>query len=158
MESSALVSLPEGFYQSFSDTLTKKKEEATNSKSLLSIKEFENMRKIMVSIQAKREEKIVLMAIRGDDGAAGLTAEEKDLLSKVRSLIEFSRSHIKSVWDKDETKTIRSAGLKVRIVQDVAQYKGIDNVVYGPFKSGEEHVLPSAEADWLLKAGMAAPI
>lgn len=158
MESSALVPLPEGFYQTFSEMLTKKKEEALHSKSILSIKEFENMRKILVSIQAKREEKIVLMAIRGDEASAGLTAEEKDLLSKLKILIESSRGHIKSVWENESLNGTKIGGLKIKIVQDVAQYKGIDNAVYGPFKCGEEHTLPAAEAEWLLKAGMANPL
>jgi hypothetical protein len=97
------------------------------------------------------------MAIRGDEGASGLTSEEKSLLQNLRQLIESSRSHIKSVWEQEEVKSNKK-GLKVKIVQDVAQYKGIDNAVYGPFKSGEEHTLPIAEAEWLLKAGMAASL
>jgi len=161
MESSAIVVLVDGFYQSMAEFLAKKKSEAVASKSLLAIKEYENIRRILLSIQVKREEKIVLMALRGDNAGAGLTNEERELLKELVSIINRSRDIVKSAWDHEEMASAHgnAEGVRrIKILQDVAQYKGLDNVVYGPFKHGEEQAMPNAEAEWLLKARMAEPL
>lgn len=158
MESSAIVSLPEDFYQEASALLSKKKEEAVSSQSLLAIKEYENIKKIMLSISAKREEKIVLMAVRGENGGEGLTSEEKVMLKELSSIIINSRQKVKNVWDRDEAPSRKPSGQRIKILKDVEQYRGIDSSLYGPFKEGEEHMLPDKEAEWLLKAGMAEPL
>ncbi|MEW6036184.1 MAG: hypothetical protein AB1529_06230 [Candidatus Micrarchaeota archaeon] len=153
MESSAIVALPDDFYASVSALLAKKSGEAMQSKSLLSIKEHENIKKIIMSIQAKREEKIVLMAVRGEREGGGLTAEEKELLKELSSIIKKARETVKSVWDSEDS--VQANSRKIKILKDVSQYRGLDNALYGPFKQGEEQLLPRAEAEWLLKAGMA---
>jgi len=154
MESSAIVNLPEDFYQEASALLSKKKEDAVSSQSLLAIKEYENIKKIMLSISAKREEKIVLMAVRGENPGEGLTSEEKVMLKELSSIIINSRQKVKNIWDREEAPPTPS-GKRIKILKDVEQYRGIDSSLYGPFKEGEEHMLPDKEADWLLKAGMA---
>ena len=153
MESSAIVSLPPDFYQSVSQLLLKKSNNAHSSKSLLAIKEYENIKKIIISIQAKREEKIVLMTVRGESEGVGLTAEEKEMLKELSSIIQKSRDTVKNVWDKEDPSHDDSQ--RIKIIKDVAQYRGLDNSIYGPFKQGEERMLPQPEAEWLLKAGLA---
>lgn len=153
MESSAIVSLPEDFYRSVSGLLIKKGSEAVSSKSLLTIKEYENTKKIILAIQSKREEKIVLMAVRGEREGVGLTSEERDLLKELSSIIRKSREAVKSVWDSEDALPANSR--RIKILKDVSQYRGLDNSLYGPFRQGEEQMLPRAEAEWLLKAGMA---
>jgi DNA replication initiation complex subunit (GINS family) len=153
MESSAIVSLPEDFYRSVSGLLIKKSSEAVSSKSLLTIKEYENIKKIILAIQSKREEKIVLMAVRGEREGVGLTSEERDLLKELSSIIKKSREAVKSVWDSEDALPVNSR--RIKILKDVSQYRGLDNSLYGPFRQGEEQMLPRAEAEWLLKAGMA---
>ena len=152
MESSAIVGLPEDFYGLIAQLLSKKAEEATSNKSLLSIKEYENIRKIILSIAAKREEKIVLMAVRGEKEGNGLTSEEKEMLKELSSIIKKSRETVKSAWASEETS---AESRKIKILKDVSAYRGLDNSVYGPFRAGQEQSLPRAEAEWLLKAGMA---
>jgi len=156
MESSAIVSLPADFYQSVSQLLSNKATEVHSSKSLLAIKEYENIKKIIISIQAKREEKIVLMAVRGDGEGVGLTAEEKEMLKGLTSIIRKSRDTVKNVWESEEP--LSDDSRRIKMVKDVAQYRGLDNSVYGPFKRGEEQMLPQPEAEWLLKAGLAEPL
>lgn len=153
MESSATVILPEDFYRSVSELLSKRGAEAVSSKSLLAIKEYENIKKIVISIQAKREEKIVLMAVRGEREGAGLTAEERELLKDLSATIRKSRETVKNVWDSEEAAPAGSR--KIKLLKDVSQYRGLDNSLYGPYRQGEEQSLPKAEAEWLLKAGMA---
>lgn len=155
MESSAIVRLPEDFYGSVSELLVKKSEEAMETKSLLVIKEHENIKKIIRSIQAKREEKIVLMAVRGEREGSGLTTEEKELLKELSTIIKKARENVRSVWESEETPVESD---RIKILKDVSQYRGLDNALYGPFKQGEEQLLPRAEAEWLLKAGMAEQV
>src|SRR5512143_2335739 len=153
MESSAIVVLPDDFYKAVSALLSKKSGEAMESKSLLVMKEYENIKKIVMSIQAKREEKIVLMAVRGEREGSGLTAEEREMLKELSSIIKKARENVKNVWNSEDAEPDDSR--RIKIVKDVSQYRGLDNSVYGPFKEGTEQLLPRAEAEWLLKAGMA---
>lgn len=153
MESSSLVTLSDEFYDSISMLLTNKKKEILTSGSILTIKEYENIKKIIVSIQNKREEKIVLLAVRGETNPIGLASSEKEMLKELSAIIKRTRDRIKNVWDNDDNLT--GSSRRVKALTDVAQYKGLDEKIYGPFKSGEEYLLPLAEADWLLKAKMA---
>lgn len=151
MGSSEVVALPPDFYTMISEILAMKKQEALSKKSIMAIKEYENMRKIVEAIASKREEKIVLMAVRGEVEGAGLTTEERDLLKGLSSIVMKSRENIKNVWDTTETDDSQ----KIRLLKDVEQYRGLDDSVYGPFKEGEEQSLPRSEAQWLLKSGLA---
>ncbi len=153
MDSAALVKVEENFYEQVADLIAKKKEEAVVSKSILAIKEYENIKKIMMSIQAKREEKIVLMAVRSRIEAEGLTIQEKKMLGEIGNIISRNRATINESWSSEESES--SIMRRIRVIKDVDQYKGLDNVVYGPFKVGEQPLLPKDEVDWLLKARMA---
>jgi DNA replication initiation complex subunit (GINS family) len=156
MQSSAIVKLPEDFYQLISRVLQEKQDEAISIKSLVAIREHENIKKIVRSIAAKREEKIVLMAIRGEIGGEGLTAEEKELLKGLTSIIMKSRETVKSVWESETPAPVGSQ--KVKLLKNVEKYRGLDNTIYGPFKEGEETLLPKPEAEWLRKSGMAETV
>ncbi|HID46493.1 MAG TPA: DNA replication complex GINS family protein, partial [Chromatiaceae bacterium] len=141
MESSAIVQLQDGFYTEVAEFLSKKKEEASGG-DMLSLREYENIKKIVRDVQTKREEKIVLMAIRGESTGTGLTSEEGDMLRQLVSIIDKSRGKLVGVWGSEN----KPAQKKVRLLKDVEQYKGLDNKVYGPFKEGEEQMLPGGEA------------
>ncbi|VVC04728.1 Uncharacterised protein [Candidatus Bilamarchaeum dharawalense] len=153
MDSSAIVSLPEDFYHTVSQLLAKRNAEAVVSKSLLAIKEYENIKKIILAITAKREEKIVLMAVRGEKEGIGLTLEEREMLKELSSIIKKSRIDMQAIWASEDPTAGNSR--KIKVLKDISQYRGLDNAVYGPFKQGDEQMLPKAEAEWLLKAGMA---
>ncbi|MBI5227417.1 DNA replication complex GINS family protein [Candidatus Micrarchaeota archaeon] len=155
MEFSGAVVLSDDFYESVADLLSKKNLTAFSSKSLLAIKEYENIKKIVLSIQTKREEKIVLMAVRGETAGTGLTKEEREMLKELSSILNKYRTSIKEAWDNDSAE-INSR--RIKLLQDIAQYKGLDNNLYGPFKSGDEANLPLSEVEWLLKSKMAENI
>jgi DNA replication initiation complex subunit (GINS family) len=156
MQSSAIVKLSDDFYQMISQLLQKKHDEALSAKSLIAIREHENIKKIVRSIAAKREEKIVLMAVRGETNGEGLTAEEKELLKGLTSIIMKSRETVKSVWESDPPAPVASQ--KVKMLKNVEKYRGLDNTIYGPFKDGDETLLPKPEAEWLRKSGMAETV
>lgn len=154
MESAALVKVDENFYEQVAELLEKKKEEALISKSILTIKEYENIKKIIATIQLKREEKLVLMAIRSKVTEEGLTTREKKTLEGISDIIAKNRTAISETWSIDQSTNIR----RIKIIKDVEQYKGLDNVIYGPFRMGEQPLLPKEEIEWLLKSRMAEPI
>ncbi len=167
MESSEIVKVEPDFYEQVSTLLRERKLAAMNDDSMSALKEYENIRKIASGIQAKREEKIVLMALRGDKIHEGLTEKEHELLEYIMEKLNDTRMNITSEWnrnnEKSESETSKTTNKKadaqkVIILKDVAQYKGIDSKIYGPFKSKEQAILPTSEAEWLIKAKMAENI
>lgn len=156
MDSAAIVVLEKEFYVKLRELLAKKKKEALESSSLLSMKEYENIKRIALSVHAKREEKLVLMALRGENSVPGLSEEEEILLVQVREVVKKARASFKEALGEDEGYAPRIN--KIRILNDVEQYVGLDKSLYGPFKKDEEHALPKEEAEWLLKSKMAEMI
>ncbi len=160
-DSTRITQLEEGFYQEVSDFLKKKREEAFSSGSTLSIREYENIKKIIDTIKERREEKIILMAIRSEGGHSGLTPEERELLEELSASVKKFRGRVSELLSSEggepaprpEKKTRR-----VKLVKNIEPYKGLDNNVYGPFKSGDEVELPLGEVEWLLKAKMAETV
>ncbi len=157
MEGSAIANLDGDFYKKVADLLVLKKKEAMENQTIIAIKEFENIRKTIISIQAKREEKIVLMALRGEIEGKGLTPEELEFLKRFSETVVEMRTAVKGLWNPNDGGPV-AAIRKVRIVKNVDQYMGVDKNVYGPFKQGEELLLPKEEAEWLLHAKMAEKI
>lgn len=150
-ESAEIVKLEKDFYAQLKEMLEKKREEALRSSSLLLIKEYENLKKIAMSIQSKREEKLMLMAIRGDASHAGLTDEESMLLKRISEIVKETRERIAVVWTEKEPQQIKM----IKVLKTVERYIGLDKKVYGPFEAGQELALPKDEAEWLLKARLA---
>ena len=151
-DSAATVRLEPSFYSDASLFIAEKKNEAKESGSILAIKEYENLRRIIAAIQTRREEKIALMAVRGESEAPGLSKEEGILLRELSEHIRECRGRIADVYNSNnDAPRVR----KVRILKDIEPYTGLDKAVYGPFRSGEERVLPMQEADWLLKSRLA---
>lgn len=152
VESAALTKLEDNFYEQVAAFLKKKKEEALATNSILSIKEYENIKKVVMSIQSKREEKLLLLSLRGQ-AVDGLTESERTLFDNISTTVQKYRNNVFEVLAKENHDTPRIR--KIKIVKDVEQYTGLDNNVYGPFKNGEEAALPMQEVEWLLKSHMA---
>jgi len=153
ISSPKLTRLDEEFYSQIKDFLSAKKDDAFSSNSILKIREYENLQKIIVSIKEKREEKIFLMALRGDKVNGSLTPEEKQLFNElVEVLRKFREDTDGSIEEVEKT---REEQLKVKVIKDIEAYKGLDGNVYGPFKKEELVSLPKAEVDWLVKAKIA---
>lgn len=148
-ESAALVKLEKDFYEELFQFLKGKKQEALKSQSLILMREYENLKRMTASIRAKREEKIVLMAVRGEENGKGLTSEEAKLLRELSAVLKKSR--VKMQDDLGEKKKEKV----IKILSDVERYKGADSKLYGPFKEGEEVELPEPEIQWLLKSKLA---
>ncbi|MBN2478273.1 DNA replication complex GINS family protein [Candidatus Micrarchaeota archaeon] len=157
LESGALVELDEDFYSQVSELLQNKKEEALASSSMLSLREYENIKKIVLSIQGRREEKILLMALRSEKSHLGLTLEEQEMLLSIRNLLSDYRNKVDAIWVSPENEKEKKMK-KVKMTRDVDEYKGNDDNLFGPFSKDEEYMLPKEEADWLVKAKMAEAV
>jgi DNA replication initiation complex subunit (GINS family) len=151
-ESAAAVKLEDDFFKQVADLLAAKKNEAMGSQSIMTIREYENIRKTVISIQAKREEKIMLMALRGETEGNNLTPEERDFLRRFVDDVIAMRNTVTDLWSSE----VKPEGIKkIKIIKDVEKYSGLDKNVYGPFKPGDIPTLPKEEAQWLLDAKMA---
>lgn len=151
-DSAQIVKLDPAFWREAADFIADKKKEAMEGQSILAIKEYENIRRIIAAIQMRREEKIVLMAVRGEKDMPGLTKEEGALLRDLSVRVHKCRDDISDIWNG---KKMDETTKKVRILKDIEPYTGLDDNTYGPFSSGDEPFLPQAEADWLVKSNMA---
>ncbi|MGV8176385.1 MAG: hypothetical protein ACP5NX_01130 [Candidatus Bilamarchaeaceae archaeon] len=148
-ESAEIVKVDPEFYKRVSRFLEDRKVEVLKSSSMLKIKEYENLKHIVRSLQLRREEKIVLSAIRGDrDASERLAEEERVLLQSLTKAVAQGRDAIGSLFAED---VAEPRFKKVRIIKDISPYKGLDSNTYGPFRAGDEPILPKEEADWLMK-------
>jgi DNA replication initiation complex subunit (GINS family) len=155
MASSELCTVEEGFCLELKDFLEKKREEAVGSSNLLVLREYENLRKIAKAIVGKRTEKVVLLALRGKKEASGLTREEAHFLSKISGAIEENDAEMAVLFEEGGENGKKNNIKRVKFIKDIDPYKGLDEKVYGPFRTGEIAQLPLDEAQWLLKEKMA---
>ena len=154
-ESASLTKLPDDFYEGVSSFLKEKKDEALSSQSILIIKEYENIKKVVKTIQLRREEKLILLALRSQSAPDSLPRLETQLLDELSKLVSSYRQTVLDVWSSEVS---QSSLKKIKIVREVERYKGLDNQVYGPFKAGDETLVPLQEAQWLLKSHLAESI
>ena len=82
-----------------------------------------------------------------------MTESERTLFENISTTVQKYRDNVFEVLSKEGHDAPRIK--KIKIVKDVEQYKGLDNNVYGPFKTGEEALLPMQEVEWLLKSHLA---
>ncbi len=155
MASSELCQVEEDFYTSLKGFLEGKKNEAFSSQNLLVIKEYENLRKISRAIVNKRNEKLVLLALRGKRETTGMTSEEAGFLSHLSKAIEENDAQLAFIFEESNGGKKKHNIKRVRLLKNISPYKGLDEKVYGPFKEGDEVELPVDEAQWLLKEKMA---
>ena len=155
MGSSELCSVNEDFYTQLKEFLNEKKEEAMNSQNLLVIKEYENLRKIAKAIVNKRNEKLVLLALRGKKELTGMTREESNFLTHLSRAIDENEAELSFIFEENNGNDKKNQFKRVRLLKNISPYKGLDEKVYGPFKTDEIVELPAAEVQWLLKEKMA---
>jgi DNA replication initiation complex subunit (GINS family) len=147
------VKLEKDFYTQLRQYMDARKASALRGQSFTEMRELENIRKVAKSIIAKRKEKLLMLAGISGEEIEGLTGEEQAFLSQVRRTASESFGEIDSMFA--EQKEPEPHRTKVKIVKTIEAYKGFDNNIYGPFKEGEEILLPEEEAEWLLKSKMA---
>jgi DNA replication initiation complex subunit (GINS family) len=149
----SLVPLPENFYDLAKDYLAELEKNIQNG-GVMALREYDNVKRIIKRIMEKREEKVVLLAVRGVE-TENLTKEEKELFYSIKQRMEEYRKNL----TPDGTESVKKERVKkVRMVREVEAYTAPDGNVYGPFKEKEEVVLPSEEAITLVKAKLAEEV
>lgn len=142
----SLVLLPEDFYKKAKEYATEL-EARINGGGVMVLREYDNVKRIIKRITEKREEKVVLLAVRGVE-SENLTKEEKEFFYSIKEKIEQYRKNFRI----DEEGSIKKEMVKkVRMIKEVEAYTAPNGSIYGPFKKEEEVVLPSEEANALLK-------
>lgn len=155
MQNAELSKLEDGFYVELKAFLGAREGEARSTQNLLVMKECENVKRIARAVINKRMEKIVLVSIRGRDEVPGLTGEERDFLSRLRGVVSEREAAMLGIVEERACEAKTDNIKRIKFVKDISPYKGLNEKVYGPYKSGEEAELPGEEAQWLLKEKMA---
>ncbi|MGB9719040.1 MAG: hypothetical protein ACPL06_00395 [Candidatus Anstonellales archaeon] len=149
----SLAPLPEDFYEK-AKNYAMELEVKINSGGVMVLREYDNVKRIIKRIIEKRGEKVVLLAVRGIE-SENLTKEEKDLFYSIKERMEEYRRNF-SVGETESVKKDRVK--KIRMIKKVEAYTAPDGNVYGPFREREEVVLPSEEANTLLRAKLAEEV
>lgn len=142
----SLVPLPKEFYKKAKEYAAGL-EARINSGEVMVLREYSNVKRIISRIMEKREEKIVLLAVRGVE-SENFTKEEKEFFYSIKEKIEQYRKN----FNAEDGESIKKEMMKkVRMIKEVEAYTAPNGSIYGPFKKEEEVVLPSEEANALLK-------
>ncbi|MEM4195076.1 MAG: hypothetical protein QXY05_02110 [Candidatus Anstonellales archaeon] len=150
----SLTPLPPDFYENVK-RYESELEAKINGGGVMVIREYENVKRIVKRIMEKREEKIVLLAVRGVE-SENLTKEEKELFYSIKERIEEYRKNFEGGEKEESVKKERVK--KIRVLKEVEAYTAPDGRIYGPFREQEEVVLPSEEANTLVKAKLAEEV
>ncbi|MBU1197702.1 hypothetical protein KJ765_04275 [Candidatus Micrarchaeota archaeon] len=154
---SALSKLSDDFYEAHHLWLLEQKRALQGDYSLERLKAFENAKTILTEISEKREQKILLKALKDRKNQSvdsdGLAKEEKGLyLELLKSLSGFEQAVLINEEEQPKTvieRTITPETLPdakppekplleaVRMLKPLAQFVGTDGAMYGPFKEGQ---------------------
>jgi DNA replication initiation complex subunit (GINS family) len=152
----ALQQLSEDFYTSAEKLLS----ETRKRGDFQSLKEYENALKILSDVYHRREQKLLLEALRdareGSREKPHLTGAELELYDALLAAISAGRKKFGFVM-RDGTEQ-RQEKAKVRVLVDLPRIIGSDMQPYGPFKTGETATLPRGEAEILVKRKAAETI
>lgn len=178
-----LTKLPDNFYSECSVYLKMLKENQEKNPSLITLREYENARRIFEDIVNIRVKKIILNILQLSLQPDNILPEEKELYDNVKSeMMKFKKNLFSEKRDvqsnagfqpsphhekKDEesfqthqnvSNTENIGFKKVKILKDTPQYRGSDGNVYGPYKQGTSVSLPVEEAEFLISNNLAEEI
>lgn len=153
----ALQQLSEDFYTSAEKLLGGIRERG----DFQSLKEYENALKILSDVYHRREQKLLLEALRaareGSREKPHLTGAERELYDALLAAIAAGRKKFGFVL-RDSAEQEQAKEAKVRVLVDLPRIIGSDMQPYGPFKAGETALLPRGEAEILVKRKAAETI
>jgi len=160
--SEQLQKLPKEFFKEISDYLAEK-EKISSKDGIFSDtikktkKELENAMTMVKDLMAKRQEKIVRLAmVAAKTGISKRDVEnmmdyERELFDSVaRSIEDFDKSIKGMISGEGKEKDLKNR--LVRFKQDISEFAGVDGSVLGPFKEGEIANIPKEIAEILLKS------
>jgi len=173
-ENPKLGEISENFYSIVGQYLLELQRDLKEDFSLKKAKEYENILKIVRDIRKRRNEKIVLLALRNfrssqESGIKNMLEEETRTYRKILEILSENEEKFEGILNgkveiplpakkTEERKTEEKAGEKeaerikrIRFLKNIPKFIGFDNNYYGPFKAGDETILPEKIADVLIK-------
>lgn len=168
-----LVQLPPNFFGAAFKYLEKKRELAKDRKDELEIRNAERLIRDIFTIREKKLLNFALLYVVTNILPENLTEEEKEFFEKLVVLLKSRRDAFFSGKPKEEAKVakmeeikevekveeveeeIKEGYVKIRFREEIPQFVGIDEKVYGPFSPGDVAVLPKENAELFVNAEMA---
>lgn len=152
--SNTLTKLPANFFQSASNYLEQKKKIASSDDRKGSL-EVKNIERLIEDIFDRRERKIINAAIistRTGIPPENMDESEKPFYTSLITLIKSRRN--------DNLKTILGGNVEEQVPnvvfkEDVPEFMGIDEHVYGPYKKGDNVKIPEENMKIFVGRGVA---
>lgn len=169
----ALSTLDEDFYERYNLWIAEQKRLLHSQFSIETLKAYENAKKIIEEISAKREQKIVLKALKdlrsNSIDSSGLSKEEKSFYLKMlsdardfeQSVILFAekKQELRKTDLKDELRPVeKSVSEKlatIKILVSMSKFVAPDGATYGPFEPSQIVNIDKEIADILVRKGAA---
>jgi DNA replication initiation complex subunit (GINS family) len=159
----ALSTLDEDFYERYNLWVMEQKRLLQSQFSIETLKAYENAKKILEEVSAKREQKIVLKALKDLKGnsvdTAGLSKEEKEFyLNIITSAKDFEASAVKFSEKRQEFKKEAEKAserlLTLKIITALGKFVASDGNTYGPFSADEVVNIEKSIGELLVKKGI----
>ncbi|MBI5229027.1 hypothetical protein HY991_02870 [Candidatus Micrarchaeota archaeon] len=175
---SSLTKLEDDFFLQYRGWLKDQLKKLKGDFSLDAVKVYENALRILNDVAARRQQKIILKALkdlRSDDLGSpvlleGLTNEEKELYSSILKLLNDYESKVihslvearppVSVAEETPAEEVKEAPseIPVRILVDLPEIVGPDSKTYGPFAASQTIILSKEIASLLIRKNAAEEI
>ncbi|MEM5802107.1 MAG: hypothetical protein QXQ18_01840, partial [Candidatus Aenigmatarchaeota archaeon] len=148
-----LTKIPENFYSAVADYINKKRKIiGEDRKTVLEIK---NIERLIEDIFNRRERKIINFAIinaRTGIHPENLIEEEKGFYQSLVEIIKKRRDdNLKKILEEKKEELVTMVIFK----EDMPEFLGSDEKIYGPFKKGDIAKLPEENIRVLVEKGIA---
>ncbi|MFH1199433.1 MAG: hypothetical protein V1708_00020 [Candidatus Micrarchaeota archaeon] len=180
----ALSALSDDFYEAYTLWILESQRALAAGFTIERMKAYENSKKIIDEIRQKREQKILLKALKDHRGGAvsseGLAREEKALyLCAIGGLEEFEKNAAAAINPAkpkampiavEPASTTLAAGQgiaqnakemqelqSVKFLMGIPQFVGTDGNAYGPYDTGQVAAIKREVAEILVRKGAAEP-
>jgi len=145
-----LSKLPDGFYRKVKDYLEEKRKLLKKKEDRSSSLEAINIQRLLEDVFNRRETKIInhaLITARTDIPPPNLTEEEKEFFESIVDSLKSRRNNVlyKLFKKREELE-------KVKFLDSIEEFVGIDLKKYGPFNKGDVSRIPIDNAELLIKA------
>lgn len=145
-----LTRLPENFYEKLSLYLEQKRKLSEENRKVAL--ELKNVKALVEDIFNRRERKIInqaIITVRTKIPPENLTEEEKEFFDDlVKTIGERRKKTLGEILSE------KKEGNLVVFKEDVPQFVGSDEKVYGPFKKGDKAKLPEENVKILKEKGV----
>jgi len=141
---SILSKIPEDFYQKAKTYLDQKRKLSEKQKDRKVSLELKNIERLLEDIFNRRETKMLdhaIITVRTDIPPQNLIEEEKEFFESSVNMLRTQRQRVLNTLLK-KTKEIEEFK-RVKFLEDVDEFVGVDVKKYGPFKKGDKTNLPT---------------